>query len=171
VRVFTESFSTYSYDEGVQTTYSTSGDQLHVKLGAEQGARVLICEDGKDAAETLAAVLRLHGHEVLVCPDGQSAIAQAEKWRPTVAIIDIGLPGVTGYGVAQYIRRLPFGTSVLLIAITGYGTPADIEMARSAGFNWHFAKPAHPSFVLDTVENPKRERITRRDGIPLNPPS
>ena len=138
-------------------------------LGDKQGERVLICEDGRDTAETLAAVLRLHGHEVLVCPDGQSAIARVEVWRPAVAIIDIGLPGVTGYGVAQYIRRLPFGARVVLIAITGYGTPADIEMARSAGFNWHFVKPAHPSFVLDVLANPNRERMTRRDGLPLNP--
>ena len=137
-------------------------------LGAEQTGRVLICEDGKDTAETLAAVLRLHGYEVVVCSDGQSAIARVENWRPTAAIIDIGLPGVTGYGVAQYIRGLPFGTGVVLIAVTGYGTPADIEMARSAGFNWHFSKPAHPSFVLDALANPRRERITRRDGVPLN---
>jgi CheY-like chemotaxis protein len=138
-------------------------------LRADQGARVLICEDNKDAADTLAAVLRFHGHDVLVCHDGASAIARVEEWRPTAAIIDIGLPGVTGYAVAQYIRKMRFGTDVLLVAITAYGTPADIEMARSAGFNWHFAKPAHPSFVLDVLESPNREQITRRDGTPLNP--
>jgi CheY-like chemotaxis protein len=131
--------------------------------------RVLICEDQKDAAETYAAILRLSGHDVLVCFDGASAIAQAEKSRPTAAIIDIGLPGVTGYAVAQHIRRLPFGAGVLLIAITGYAKPADIEMARHAGFDWHFAKPAHPSFVLEVLEDPKREPMTRRDGTRLSP--
>jgi CheY-like chemotaxis protein len=135
----------------------------------DQHRRVLICEDQKDTAETLATLLRSHGHEVLVCHDGPSAIAQARQWGPTAAIIDIGLPEITGYAVAQYIRELPFGADVLLIAITGYGSPADIEMARYAGFNWHFAKPAPPAFIVDVLQNPSRKPLARQDGVPLNP--
>jgi CheY-like chemotaxis protein len=114
-------------------------------------------------------LLRMEGHEVLVCHDGQAAIAQVAKWRPTAAIIDIGLPGVTGYGVAQHMRAQEFGADVLLIAVTGYAKPADIEMARYAGFNWHFAKPAHPSFVLEVLQHPDREPMTRRAGTLLRP--
>jgi CheY-like chemotaxis protein len=138
-------------------------------MRSDQPARVLVCEDQKDTADSLAALLRLHGHEVRVCHDGPSAIAEAKQWCPTAAIIDIGLPGITGYGVAQYIRELAFGTDVLLIAITGYGSPTDIEMARHAGFNWHFAKPAPSSFILDVLQDPTRRPLTRQDGIPLNP--
>ena len=130
--------------------------------------RVLICEDNRDAAETLAALLKCDGREVRIAHDGPSAIAQAQQWRPTVAIVDIGLPGVTGYAVAQSIRALPGGSDVLLIAITGYGSASDIEMARHAGFNWHFAKPAHPSFIAEVLKEPGRAPIHQRDGIPLD---
>jgi CheY-like chemotaxis protein len=128
----------------------------------------MICEDQRDTAESLAMILRLEGHEVLVCPDGPTALEQAEKWRPTVAIIDIGLPAVSGYAVAQHIRTLEFGPDVLLIAVTGYGTAADIEMARYAGFDWHFAKPAHPTFVIEVLRDPRRARLSSRDGTPLH---
>jgi CheY-like chemotaxis protein len=130
--------------------------------------RVLICEDERDAAETLAVLLRFEGHEVSIAHDGPSAIAQAQKWRPTVAVVDIGLPGATGYAVAQSIRGLPDGREVLLIAITGYGSAADIEMARYAGFDWHFSKPAHPSFIYEVMKDPLRAPIHRRDGVPLS---
>ena len=76
-------------------------------MGTQESRRILICEDQKETAETLAALLRLHGYEVFVCHDGPSAIAKVAKWRPSAAIIDIGLPDITGYGVAQYIRDLP----------------------------------------------------------------
>ncbi len=100
-------------------------------------ARVLVCEDQLDTAESLAALLRLAG--------------QASAWRPTAAIIDIGLPGITGYAVAQYIRELAFGAEVL-IAVTGYANPGDIEMAR---------------YVL---ENPaQRPPAGRRAAIALHP--
>lgn len=135
----------------------------------ESNARVLICEDQKDTAETLAALLRLQGYEVLVCHDGASATGKVAKWRPSAAIIDIGLPEITGYAIAQYIRDLPYGSRVLLIAVTGYGCPADIEMARYAGFNWHFAKPAPPSLILEVLKDPSRKPIARQDGVLLNP--
>jgi CheY-like chemotaxis protein len=137
-------------------------------MSTQDARRVLICEDQPDAAETLAALLRSHGYEVLVCHDGPSAIAAVAKWRPSAAIIDIGLPQVTGYGVAQFIRELPFGATVLLIALTGYGSAADIELARHSGFDWHFAKPAPPAFILQVLQDPRRMPIARQDGIPLN---
>jgi CheY-like chemotaxis protein len=93
---------------------------------------------------------------------------RATAWRPTAAIIDIGVPGVTGYAVAQYIRQLQFGGDVVLIAVTGYSNPADIEMARFAGFNWHFAKPADPSFLMDVLEDPARPQHGRLGAVPLN---
>ena len=130
--------------------------------------RVLICEDDKDIADLLAAALKIKAREVLVCHDGTSAVNQVERWRPATAIIDIGLPGVTGYGVAQHIRSLPFGREVLLIAITGYDSPADIEMARYAGFDWHFAKPARPSAVVAVVEDPARTPTSEREGRRLD---
>jgi CheY-like chemotaxis protein len=137
-------------------------------MGTGDARRILICEDQEETAETLAALLRMHGYQVLVCHDGPSAIAKVATWRPSAAIIDIGLPDITGYGVAQFIRGLPFGASVLLIAVTGYGSAADIELARHSGFDWHFAKPAPPAFILEVLQDPRRKPIARQDGIPLN---
>jgi two-component system CheB/CheR fusion protein len=117
---------------------------------------VLICEDDEIVAEMVAAAVRVRGHEVVVCHDGLMSIEAAEEWQPTAALIDIGLPGVTGYGVARHIRALPFGPEVLLIAITGYGSQADIELARDAGFKWHLVKPVRPSVLLEVLHNPER---------------
>jgi CheY-like chemotaxis protein len=137
-------------------------------MGTDHARRILVCEDQKETADTLAALLRLHGYEVLVCYDGPSAIAKVAHWRPRAAIIDIGLPDITGYGVAQFIRDLPFGSSVLLIAVTGYGSAVDIELARHSGFNWHFAKPAPPALILEVLQDPRRLPIARQDGLPLD---
>jgi len=138
-------------------------------LGSKQvAARVLICEDQKDAADSLAALLRIQGYEVVVCVDGPSAVERARDWQPSAAIIDIGLPGISGYAVAQSIRELTFGGHVVLIAVTGYTTPADIEKARYAGFNWHFAKPADSSFLLDVLEDPALAPHGRIGAIPQN---
>src|SRR5918999_736540 len=137
--------------------------------GIETTARVLICEDQADLAQTFAALLSLHGHEVRVCHDGRSAIDQALDWRPTAAIIDIGLPGISGYGVAQLIRDLSCGGDVLLIAVTGYASPADLEMARYAGFNWHFSKPAAASLIIDVLQSPSRSALASGDGVLLSP--
>ncbi len=104
--------------------------------------RVLIVEDNRDAAETLASYLQSRGHEVVVAGDGPGGVAAALRQRPGVVICDIGLPGMDGYEVARTLRAEPgFGTC-LLIAVTGYGEAADRERARRAGFDHHLTKPA-----------------------------
>ena len=137
-------------------------------MGSAQAGRVLVCEDEQDLAANLARVLQLHGYEARICHDGPAAIAEASRWRPTAAIIDIGLPGTTGYALAREMREL-LGKEVLLIALTGYGGPGDIELARHAGFNWHFEKPAPHAFLIEVLRDPKRKPIARQDGVPLNP--
>jgi CheY-like chemotaxis protein len=123
-------------------------------------------------ADLLTAAVQSDGHVVLVCHDGSTAIDRAAEWEPTACIIDIGLPNVTGYGVAQHIRGLSKARvarpQVLLIAITAYDSPGDIAMARYAGFNWHFAKPARPSLLLSVLQNPNRAPLTSGDGTPLD---
>jgi CheY-like chemotaxis protein len=128
--------------------------------------RILIVEDRRDAADSLAALLRLEGYDVHVCYDGHSAIAEFEQWRPTATIIEIELPDISGYAVAQQVRKLPFGSGVLLIAMTAYAYASDIEQARYAGFNWHIAKPALPT-VVAILRSP-RQAAMRKDAVPLN---
>jgi CheY-like chemotaxis protein len=131
--------------------------------------RVLVVEDRKDAADALARVLQLEGYDVRICYDGSSAIAELAQRRATAAIIEIELPDISGYAVAQQIRELPFGTGVVLIALTTYAYPSDIEQARYAGFNWHVAKPAPAAAIVDIVRDPRRTS-QHRDAVPLNPP-
>jgi CheY-like chemotaxis protein len=134
---------------------------------AMERARVLIVEDDKDTGEALAALLQAHGFEVMRCLEGRRAIAEAALWRPTAAIIDIGLPGITGYAVAQYLKGLPSAQDVLLIAVTGYSDAADIELARYAGFHWHFSKPAESAQLIDILENRGRHSGAIGSGVPL----
>jgi DNA-binding response OmpR family regulator len=137
-------------------------------MSSQEASRVLVCEDEPELADHLAKFLQMHGYEVLICHDGPAAIKGTKQWRPTAAIIDIGLPGTTGYALAQEIKAL-MGSEVLLIAVTGYGGAADIELARHAGFHWHFQKPAPPSFLVEVLRSPNRKPLTRQDGVQLNP--
>jgi CheY-like chemotaxis protein len=100
-----------------------------------QTRRVLIADDNRDGADSLALLLRMAGREVLVVHDGAEAQKVAHVFRPHVAILDIGMPKRSGYEVAQAIRTEPWGSRVLLIAVTGWGQPRDRQLALTAGFD------------------------------------
>jgi CheY-like chemotaxis protein len=95
----------------------------------------------------LRDLLELWGHQVEVAEDGYKALDLAQRRMPDVALVDIGLPGLSGYQVAQQVRTMPGGAAVLLLALTGYSQPEDRRRARAAGFDAHLAKPA----VLDEL--------------------
>jgi signal transduction histidine kinase/CheY-like chemotaxis protein len=103
--------------------------------------RVLIAEDNVDAAESLALLLRSAGYELRVANDGPGAVATALEFRPDVAILDIGLPGMTGYEVARRLRADLAGHRLCLVAVTGYGREEDRQKASDAGFDHHLTKP------------------------------
>jgi CheY-like chemotaxis protein len=103
--------------------------------------RVLIADDNRDAADSLAILLRMEGHDVSVVYDGKQAVAAIDSLRPEVAVLDIGMPELNGYEVAREVRRGPMGTTVTLIAVTGWGQALDKARATEAGFNHHFTKP------------------------------
>jgi CheY-like chemotaxis protein len=104
----------------------------------------LVADDNEDAADTLAMLLQLDGHEVRVAHDGRQALALAEAFRPHVALLDIGMPDLTGYAVAEALRREPWGSRIRLIALTGWGQESDRRRARAAGFDDHVTKPVDP---------------------------
>jgi signal transduction histidine kinase/ActR/RegA family two-component response regulator len=113
--------------------------------------RVLVVEDKDDARESLRAVLELAGHEVRCAADGASAIDVAAEWPPEIALVDIGLPGLDGYEVAQRLRRTAAGRDIYLVAVTGYGQPADRRQALQSGFDEHVVKPVSADAVLRLV--------------------
>jgi len=106
--------------------------------------RVLVADDNRDAAETLAMLLGLSGHEIHVAHSGTQAFALAERTRPHVGVLDIGMPDIDGYEVARRIRREEWGRRMLLIAVTGWGQDDDKREAGAAGFDHHLTKPMDP---------------------------
>ncbi|MEJ1960739.1 MAG: PAS domain S-box protein [Gammaproteobacteria bacterium] len=133
-----------------------------MKAPARSGAekvlkrRVLIADDNRDAAESLAMLLQMEGHEVTVVHDGREAVTAFETTRPDAALLDIGMPGLNGYEIARAIRRSPFGRNITLIAVTGWGQDNDKAQAAEAGFNHHFTKPVEPDAITGLLAEPAR---------------
>ena len=109
--------------------------------------RIVVADDNEDSAESFAMLLSFSGHEVRIVHDGPSALDAVRDFRPDVAFLDIGMPGLTGYEVAQAVRAEPWGREVKLIAVTGWGQPDDRMRARTAGFDRHLIKPIDPAEV------------------------
>jgi signal transduction histidine kinase/CheY-like chemotaxis protein len=103
--------------------------------------RVLVIEDHEDAREMMALMLKDAGHQVYQASDGAEGLAVALRERPDVAIVDIGLPGLSGYEIAVRLRATPEGTHMLLVALSGYGLAEDRRRSTEAGFDHHLVKP------------------------------
>ncbi len=118
---------------------------------AAPNKRILLADDNRDAAESLAIILRLEGHEVDLAHDGAAALQLFAEKRPDVALLDIGMPKTNGYEVAKQIRAKPGGDGVLLIAITGWAQDSDKARSRAAGFDHHLTKPVEPDMLIELL--------------------
>jgi PAS domain S-box-containing protein len=117
--------------------------------------RILIVDDLRDSADSLARLMRLQGQEVQTAYDGEQAIQAAEAMRPDVVLLDIGMPKVNGYDVCRHIRQQPWGRGTLLIAITGWGQEEDRRRTEAAGFDHHLVKPVDPAALLRVLAGAK----------------
>lgn len=113
--------------------------------------RVLVVDDNVDAAEMLAMLLELEGHSTTTAHDGREALAVARAFRPEIVFLDIGLPGMSGYEVAQALRREPGLAGAMLVALTGWGSEDDKRKSREAGFDVHLTKPIEPDAIADVI--------------------
>jgi PAS domain S-box-containing protein len=113
--------------------------------------RVLIADDNRDAADSLAMLLRLEGHEVAVVHSGGEAVAAFDTLVPDVALLDIGMPELDGYHVARHMRQHASGRDILLVAVTGWGQESDRARALAAGFDYHFTKPIEPQRLSELL--------------------
>ena len=104
------------------------------------GLRILLCDDQPDIVQSLALLFQSQGYETAVTYDGMSCLDKAREWKPHLALIDIGLPDISGYQVATGLRALPFGKDLTVVAFTGYGKPEDVRRAEDAGFDHHVKK-------------------------------
>jgi two-component system CheB/CheR fusion protein len=125
--------------------------------------RILIVEDQVDSAEALAVALRLEGHEVRVAYDGETGLAAAAELKPDVALLDIGLPRLSGYAVATRLRAEPGLADAFLVALTGFGDDDDRARALDAGFDLHLTKPVDFDVLRVELENlpPPENRLSR----------
>lgn len=121
--------------------------------------RILVVDDSKDGADSLSVVLQMMGAITNVAYDGASALDLIETFRPTVVLLDIGMPDMDGHAVARQIRAEAANASIRLIALTGWGTDAERRRSMEAGFDEHWVKPVEPAMlralVAGTAGNPR----------------
>ncbi len=113
--------------------------------------RILVVDDNKDSAESLAILLRLTGHEAHTAFDGDEAVERAAALRPDVVLLDIGLPVISGYDAARQIRAQPWGKHMVLVAMTGWGHDEDRQKSREAGFDAHLVKPVEHAVLAQLL--------------------
>ncbi len=121
---------------------------------APEGVKILVADDNRDAADSLQRILALYGYDVRVAYDGTQALAAREDFEPTVAVLDIGMPGMNGYQVARALRER-HGDRIRLIALTGWGQEGDRRRALEAGFDYHLTKPVDPAVLNELLVTEK----------------
>ena len=115
--------------------------------------RILIVDDNRDAADSLAMLMEITGNTTYVAHDGIEAIEEIEKHRPEVVLLDIGLPGLTGHEVCRRVRQQPWGKNIVMIALTGWGQEDDRRKSEEAGFNGHLVKPVDYDKLLELLSS------------------
>jgi two-component system, sensor histidine kinase len=128
-----------------------SAASLPVPTTEVPSRRIVVVDDNQDIRETLRVLLSMWGHQVETAEDGRSGLDCILRNSPDVAVVDIGLPGMNGYDVARAVRKEDPERRIRLIALTGYGQPAEKEKALAAGFDVHLLKPIAPAMLADVL--------------------
>jgi CheY-like chemotaxis protein len=115
--------------------------------------RILVVDDNRDSASSLALLLGTFGHEVHIAHDGPEALQRAREYRPDTILLDIGLPGMSGYEVASEMREIGALRGAMLIAVTGYGQEDDRKRSRDAGFDHHLVKPVDAAALAEILSS------------------
>jgi PAS domain S-box-containing protein len=136
---------------GYASEHAKDGDPISLVGKQPASLRILIADDNVDGAESLALILSMEGHRPEVAHDGEQALAVFRKLCPDVALLDLGMPVMSGYQVAAAIRHTPAGTTPLLVAITGWGQDTDKRLATEAGFDFHMVKPVDVAGLLNLL--------------------
>ena len=134
--------------------------ESQAQIVSMSGHRVLIVDDNQDAADSLAILLRLQGHEVRVALSGAAALETTNAYVPDMVFLDIGMPGMDGYEVAHRLRQQPGLENVVLVALTGWGQQENRRRTAEAGFNHHLVKPPEPKAVENLLADLKRPAVS-----------
>jgi PAS domain S-box-containing protein len=137
---------------------ATSSPSHGLHAGSEpkrqSGRRILVVDDNVDAALSVAQMLKSWGHEVQTAFNGPDAVEKARTYKPQIVLLDIGMPGMSGYEVARQLRAEHDLEGVIITALTGYGQAEDRSRSREAGFNHHLTKPPDPKILAALLESP-----------------
>jgi PAS domain S-box-containing protein len=123
------------------------------------GCRILVVDDNRDSADSLGMLLALNGNQVHTGYDGLEGVAAAERFRPEIVLLDIGMPKLSGYDACRRIREQPWGKDMVLIALTGWGQEEDKRRTEKAGFDAHLVKPVDPAALTELLAS-----VTRSGG-------
>jgi CheY-like chemotaxis protein len=137
---------------------SKTADQIsaNAPAAADEPAahrRVLIVDDNRDSADSLAMLLRIAGNQTFMAHDGLEAIEAVEQYRPDVILLDIGLPKLNGHEVCRHVREKSWGRDIVVIALTGWGQDEDRRKSEEAGFNGHLVKPVNYDELLELLSS------------------
>ena len=124
--------------------------------------RILIVDDNKDSADSLALLLEITGNQTYMAHDGEEAVEAVEKYRPEVVLLDIGLPRLDGHEVCRRVREQPWGRNILIIALTGWGQEDDRRKSKEAGFNGHLVKPVDYDKLLALLGSAPLKFVERK---------
>ena len=135
------------------------------------GLRVLVVDDNRDVADSTASVMRMNGCDVHVAYDGKAAIESVQRLRPDAVLLDIGLPTIDGYLVAEHIRAQPENGRTMIVAVSGYGQEQDRVRSKSVGFDYHVVKPIDPTVLAGLVGSLRLSRDGARGETPVPLPN
>jgi CheY-like chemotaxis protein/nitrogen-specific signal transduction histidine kinase len=127
--------------------------------------RILIVDDNRDSADSLAMLLEITGNKTYMAHDGVEAVEAIEQYRPEVVLLDIGLPRMDGHEVCRHVRAQPWGKNILMIALTGWGQEDDRRKSQEAGFNGHLVKPVDYDKLLELLGSLTNGPETQRKSL------
>jgi CheY-like chemotaxis protein len=126
--------------------------------------RILIVDDNKDSADSLAMLLEITGNRTFLAHDGNEAIEAVEKYRPEVILLDIGLPKMSGHEVCRRVRQQPWGKDIVVVALTGWGQEEDRRKTKEAGFDGHLVKPVNYEELLELLHHLHNTQAARTNA-------
>jgi signal transduction histidine kinase/DNA-binding response OmpR family regulator len=146
------------------------GNQAVLVDASPAGLRVLVVDDNHDVADSTASIMRMNGCDVHVAYDGRAALESVQRLRPDAVLLDIGLPAIDGYLVAEHIRAQPENVRTMIVAVSGYGQEQDRLRTKSVGFDYHVVTPIDPTVLAGLVGALRHSRDPARSAAPAQVP-
>jgi CheY-like chemotaxis protein len=144
--------ATFTVQLPLAAAFNPAGENADAAAGTPRPLRVLLVDDNRDAADSMAILLEMSGHAVTIAYDGMEAVHVAARMRPDVALVDLAMPGMDGFAVVHALRQMPALANTRYIAMTGFGQASDRQQTQEAGFHRHLVKPVELEALLQAID-------------------